>query len=119
GSLARRELAFLKELVSARDHLAREADRALFRIFSAEDLVRLAKLAAADPEAALRQVPRALPGAHLREFGSAIRNVRALPPEAWPEPPAPGRRPDPRLEKRVRQLTERRDQVASAVNLQS
>jgi ribonuclease D len=118
GSLARRELAFLKELAEARDGMAREADRALFRVFSAEDLIRLAKLAATDPESALRKFPRALPGAHLREFGSAIRKVEALAPEDWPGPPPPGRRPDPRLEKRVRQLTERRDKVAASLNLE-
>jgi ribonuclease D len=118
GSLARRELAFLKELAQARDRMARESDRALFRVFSAEDLIRLAKLAAADSESALRQFPRALPGAHLREFGAAIRNAQAAPPEQWPGPPEPGRRADPRLEKRVRELTARRDLVAAALQLE-
>ena len=119
GSLARRELAFLKALVEARERMARESDRALFRVFSAEDLIRLAKLAAADPESALRKFPRcALPGAHLREFGAAIRNAQAAPPEEWPGPPAPGRRADPRLEKRVRELTGRRDLVAASLQLE-
>ena len=118
GSLGRRELAFLKELALARERMARQSDRALFRVFTAEDLIRLAKLAAADPESALRRFPRALPGAHLRELGSAIRNARALAPEEWPEPPAPGRRPDPGLEQRVRALTARRDAVAEALALE-
>jgi ribonuclease D len=118
GSLARRELAFLKELAHARDGMAREADRALFRVFSSEDLIRLSKLAAGDPDSALRKFPRALPGAHLREFGSAIRKVAATAPEDWPELPAPGRRPEPRLEKRVRELTQGRDAIAAALNLE-
>ncbi|MGH9441928.1 MAG: ribonuclease D [Thermoanaerobaculia bacterium] len=118
GSLGRKELAFLKELALARDRMARESDRALFRIFSAEDLIRLTKLATADPESALRKFPRGLPGAHLREFGSAIRAAQTAQPEEWPEPPAPGRRPEPRLEKRVRELTSRRDQAAASLNLE-
>jgi ribonuclease D len=118
GALARHELVYLRELARAREQLAREADRALFRVFSAEDLIRLARLASADPDTALRRFPRALPGPHLREFGEAIRAARARPPEEWPEPPPKGRRPDPGVEKRVQHLTERRDRVAAALNLE-
>ena len=118
GSLARRELAFLKSLAEARDRMARESDRALFRVFSAEDLIRLAKLAATDPDSALRKFPRALPGAHLRALGNAIRTAQLLAPDTWPQPPVPGRRADPRLEKSVRALTEKRDRLAESLDLE-
>ncbi len=119
GGLSRRELAFLKELVLARDRLAREEDRALFRVFAAEDLVRLARLAAEDPQTALRRFPRALPGRLLKEFRDALEGAQRLPETDWPGPPPPGRRPSPNLEKRVRQLSERKEAVALALALDS
>jgi len=117
GALGRKELAHLRELAAARDRVARELDRALFRVLSAEDLVRLARLAAADPDSALRKFPRALPGGLLRELQDAIRAAESTPPEAWPELPAPGRRPDPGLERRVVALTRKKEQVAQALEL--
>jgi ribonuclease D len=119
GGLSRRELAFLKELVHARDRLARVEDRALFRVFSAEDLVRLARLAAEDQETALRRFPRALPGRLLKEFREALDVAARLPESEWPGPPPPGRRPNPNLEKRVRQLSERKEAVAASLPLDS
>lgn len=119
GGLSGRELAFLKELALARDRIAREEDRALFRVFSAEDLVRLARLAAEDPESALRRFPRALPGRLLKEFREALEGAARLPESGWPGAPPPGRRPSPNLEKRVRQLTERKEAVALSLPLDS
>jgi ribonuclease D len=118
GGLSRRELAYLKELAAARDGLARRQDRALFRIFSAEDLVRLARLAAVDPDTALRQFPRALPGGHISAFGEALAAAKALEPAQWPLPPAPGRRPDPALERRLEKLRQRRDAAAAGLALE-
>ncbi|HWC66099.1 MAG TPA: ribonuclease D [Thermoanaerobaculia bacterium] len=117
GGLARRELAYLRELAGARDRVARELDRALFRVLSAEDLVRLARLAAEDDASALRRFPRALPGALLRELQDALRTAGSLPPEEWPSPPPPGRRPDPGLERRVVELAKRKEEVARALDL--
>jgi ribonuclease D len=117
GALGRKELAFLRELAAARDRVARELDRALFRVLSAEDLVRLARLAAAEPSSALRKFPRALPGGLLRELQDAIRAAESLPFEAWPEFPAPGRRPDPGLERRVVALSRKKEEVALALDL--
>lgn len=117
GALSRRELAYLRELAGARDRVARNLDRALFRVFPAEDLLTLARLSAADPGTALRKFPRALPGPLLKEFQTAIAAAEALPAEEWPLPPAPGRRPDPALERRVVALTARKDAVAKALDL--
>ncbi len=117
GSLTRREQAFLRELAPARDRVARELDRALFRVFSAEDLVQLARLAAQEPSTALRRFPRALPGYLLREYGEAIRRAESLPESDYPAPPPKGHRLDPRLEKRVRHLAEKKEQAARALNL--
>lgn len=117
GSLNRRELAFLKELAGARDRVARELDRALFRVLSAEDLLVLARLAAQDPESALRRFPRALPGLLRRELGEAVRCVESTAERNYPSPPPPGRRPDPGLEKKVRRLAERKEPVAAALRL--
>lgn len=117
GSLAPRELAYLRELALARDHVARALDRALFRVFSAEDLIALARLAAADPATALRKFPRALPGPLLKEFQTAIDAAGGLPAEAWPAAPAPGRRPDPGLDRLVVALSAKKDEVARALDL--
>ena len=117
GALGRKELAYLRELAAARDRIARETDRALFRVFSAEDLIVLARSAAADPATALRRFPRALPGALLRELQSAIQNANVSSPEDWPALPAPGRRPDPSLERRVVQLSKKKEEVAATLNL--
>jgi ribonuclease D len=119
GGLSRRELAFLRELSGARDAVARELDRALFRVFSAEDLLRLARLAAEDPESALRRFPRALPGRLLRGFSEAIFRGAALPPGDYPQLPGPRPRPRPGLEAVLRRLTERRDAAAAALGLEA
>lgn len=119
GSLTRREQAFLRELAPARDRVARELDRALFRVFSAEDLLALSRLAAQEPSTALRRFPRALPGSLLREFGDAIRRAESLPERDYPLPLPPGRRADPKLEKRVRRLAEKKEQAARGLNLDS
>jgi ribonuclease D len=117
GSLKRRELSFLKELALARDRIARERDRAHFRVFSVEDLLTLSRLAAADPDSALRRFPRALPSELRREFGRSIERAASLPESDLPAPLPPGRRPDPRLEARVRRLAEKRDSIAKDLDL--
>jgi ribonuclease D len=117
GSLSPLALAYLRELARARDRVARSLDRALFRVFSAEDLIALARLAAADPSSALRLFPRALPGPLLKELQAAIGAASALPAQEWPPPPAPGRRPDPALDRLVVRLSARKDEVARALDL--
>jgi ribonuclease D len=117
GSLSRRGLAFLRELAAARERLARERDRALFRIFSSEDLLLLARLAAEDPGTAVRRFPRSLPTGLGREFSEAIGRASQLPESEYPLPPQRGKRPDPGLERRVRRLLERRDALARNLNL--
>ncbi len=117
GALARRELAYLRELAAARDRVARDLDRALFRVFSAEDLILLARSSAADPETALRRFPRALPGPLLKAFQVAIHTAKTGNPEEWPSLPTPGSRPDPALERKVVELSKRKEDVARALNL--
>jgi ribonuclease D len=97
--------------------VARNLDRALFRVFSAEDLIALARLAAADPPSALRRFPRSLPGPLLKELQAAIGAASTLPAEEWPPPPAPGRRPDPVLDRLVVRLSAKKDEVARALDL--
>ena len=117
GSLKPRELSYLRELAAARDRVAQDLDRALFRVLSSEDLVALARLAAADAPSALRRFPRALPGALLKELQGAIAAAAAQPAESWPSPPPPGRRPDPTLERIVTRLAASRDEIARALDL--
>jgi len=117
GSLKPRELSYLRELAGARDRVARDLDRALFRVLSAEDLVALARLAAADAPSAVRRFPRALPGLLLKELQEAIAAAGAQPSESWPLPPPPGRRPDPSLERRVVLLAAKKDEIARALDL--
>jgi len=117
GSLNRRELAFLRELAGERDRLARDADRALFRICSTEDLLQLARLAAREPGSALSRFSRPLPGRLLQAFGAAVRRAADQDPASDPERPPAGRRPSPVELRRAAEIEKARDAVAERTGL--
>lgn len=89
GKLRRRELAYLRELWLWRDEEARAVDKPPFKILGNEELINLAKWAAAHPSQSLDKGPR-LPkhctGARLSALKGALTRARRLPRHAWPNP---------------------------------
>jgi ribonuclease D len=114
------QLAILRALWQWRDAVARELDRAPFRVLANDLLVTLAR-AAPDSPAALAAVPgmsarvAARHGAALLE---AVRAGRSSPAASWPRPERrPRERPDAAVEARMARLKALRAQRAEAVGL--
>ena len=121
--LPRDRLALLRELAVLREERARERDRPLFRVLRDEVLLDLARRApVSDRELeAVRGLPRSWRGGEAaRALLSAVRRAGELPPDAWPEfpAPAPRRASDPALVDRVRQLRDLRDALAGRLGLE-
>lgn len=109
GKLRRRELGYLRELWRWRDEQARGVDKPPFKIMGNEDLIHLAKWAAAHPSQPIENGPR-LPkhcaGARLSALKGALNRARRLPKNEWPEPRLRSQDgpPQPNLKEDVDQL---------------
>ena len=94
--LARRELAFLREIWNWREHEARHADLPRFKVLVDEQLLAIVRFAAAHPGKPMTKGPR-LPrncvGKRLDALEKAVARARDLPQEHWPDHPKPERRP--------------------------
>jgi ribonuclease D len=118
--LSRRELAVLRELVGWRDDVARELDRALFRVVGNEQLFDLAR---AQPDAreglsAVKGMPRGIIETRGDDVLAAIRRGRAVPEDALPKFPKSARwNKDPDFDVRVSALKTARDAVAERLDL--
>ena len=118
--LTRRELAILRELVPWRDGLARELDRATFRVASNEVLLEIARQAPRTREqlAAIKGVPRGSLDARGADILDAVRRGLAVPDAELPRfARAPRWDRDPDFDARVSRLRAARDAAAHRLEL--
>ena len=118
--LDRRELALLRELVPWRDAVAREADRATFRIMSNETLLEVARSAPASREdlARIKGMPRGLLERRAEEILEAVRRGLAVADDQLPRfPRSPRWDRDPDFDVRVSALKTVRDAAAQRLDL--
>ncbi len=118
--LTRRELAILRELVPWRDAVAKQADRATFRVIGNEQLLAIAKdqPATRDALAAIKGMPRGLLESRGAELLAAVRRGLAVPENELPRfPRAPRWERDPDFDARVLALKAVRDEAAQRLDL--
>jgi ribonuclease D len=118
--LTRRELAVLRELVPWRDAIARQLDRATFRVVGNEQLLDVARQQPATREvlAAIKGMPRALLEARGNEVLDAIKRGLAVPDAELPRFPKAARWDrDPEFDVRVSALKTVRDETATRLDL--
>jgi ribonuclease D len=89
GKLRRRELAYLRELWRWRDEQSQDVDKPPFKILGNEELLSLARWAAAHPGQGIEKGPR-LPrhcgGGRLMALKGALKQAHQLPRDEWPVP---------------------------------
>ncbi len=118
--LTRRELAILRELAPWRDAIARQLDRATFRVVGNEQLLDIARQQppTRDALAAIRGMPRALLEARGHEVLDAVERGLAVPEAELPRfPKAPRWDRDPDFDVRVSALKTVRDEAATRLDL--
>jgi ribonuclease D len=118
--LNRRELAVLRELVPWRDVIARELDRATFRVIGNEQLLDISRLqpTTRDALAAIKGMPRGLLEARGGEILDAVQRALAVPDNALPRFPKARRWDrDPEFDSRVNALKTVRDAAAARLDL--
>jgi ribonuclease D len=118
--LSRRELALLRELVTWRDGLALQLDKATFRVVGNEALIEAAKLAPRDKDALgkIKGMPRGIVERHGADVLAAIARGVEVPESALPKFPK-GKRwaRDPDFDAKVGQLKSVRDEAAKRLEL--
>jgi len=118
--LTRRQLAILRELVLWRDDVAREKDRATFRVAGNEALLETARRAPRTREdlAAIKGMPRGMAERQGEALLAAIERGLAVADDKLPRfPRAPRWDRDPDFEQRVNRLREVRERVARDLDL--
>jgi ribonuclease D len=118
--LSRRELAVLRELVPWRDAVARELDRATFRVVSNDVLLEIARRqpTAKEELAAIKGMPRNQVEARGGQVLDAVRRGVAVPEGSLPRfPRAPRWDRDPDFDERVSRLKRVRDEAAARLDL--
>ena len=113
--LSRRELAVLRELASWRDSVARDMDRATFRVIGNEQLLDLARVQPRTREdlAKLKGISRGLLENRAPEMIAAIRRGLEVPDADLPRfPKAPRWDRDPGFDERVNALRNVREHMA-------
>jgi ribonuclease D len=118
--LTRRELAILRELVPWRDAVAKQADRATFRVIGNEQLLAIAKEQPSTREAlaAIKGMPRGLLESRGAELLAAVRRGLAVPEAELPRfPRAPRWERDVDFDARVTALKGVRDETAQRLDL--
>jgi ribonuclease D len=118
--LTRRELAVLRELVPWRDAVARQADRATFRVIGNDQLLAIAKQqpSTRDALAAIKGMPRGLLDSRGAELMAAVRRGLAVPEAELPRfPRAPRWERDVDFDARVNALKVVRDEAAQRLDL--
>lgn len=118
--LDRRELAIFRELVRFRDGIARELDRATFRVAGNEALFAVAKERPQTFEAlaAIKGVPRGIAERRGAEMLAAVRRGMELPEDQLPRfPRAPRWDRDADFDSRVNALRVAREEAAQRLGL--
>jgi ribonuclease D len=118
--LNRRELAVLRELVPWRDDIARQLDRATFRVVGNEQLLDVARQQPSTREAlgAIKGMPRGIVESRGSEVLAAVERGLAVPENALPRlPKAPRWDRDPDFDARVSALKTVRDAAATRLEL--
>ena len=118
--LTRRELAILRELVPWRDSIARQLDRATFRIIGNEQLLEIARRqpVTRDELATIKGMPRGLLESRGQEALDAVQRGLGVPESDLPRfPKAPRWDRDPSFDTRVSALKTVRDAAATRLEL--
>jgi len=118
--LNRRELAVFRELVAWRDGVARDLDRATFRVIGNEQLLELARVQPMDAKGLLsvKGVPRGIVDRRADAMLTAMQRGRAVPDDSLPKfPRGPRWDRDPKFDERVALLKGARDALATALDL--
>jgi len=118
--LTRRELAVFREIAAWRDGIARQLDRATFRVVGNEQLLVVArsKPMSRDALAAIKGMPRGMLESRAGEMLDAVRRGLDVPEAELPRfPKAPRWDRDPDLDSRVAALKTIRDAAAQRLDL--
>ncbi len=118
--LNRRQLAIFRELVAWRDVVARELDRATFRVAGNEALLEIARQAprTLDALTSIRGVPRGIAGRRGKEILDAVQRGLGVPENELPRfPRAPRWERDPDFDARVTRLRSVREAAANRLAL--
>jgi ribonuclease D len=118
--LSRRELAVLRELVPWREGVARQMDRATFRVLGNEQLLDIARSQPQTREALgkIKGMPRGILEQRGNELLDAVRRALAVPEGELPRfPMAPRWDRDPEFDARVSALKTARDAAAKRLAL--
>jgi ribonuclease D len=118
--LSRRELALFRELVHWRDQVARELDRATFRVAGNEVLMEIARQAprTLDALTTIKGMPRGIAERRGGEMLAAVERGLAVPDDQLPKfPRAPRWERDPDFDARVNRLRAVRETAAQRLDL--
>ena len=118
--LSRRELAILRELVPWRDDVARQVDRATFRVVGNEQLLEIARQQPSTREAlgTIKGMPRGIIESRGNEVLDAVKRGLAAPENALPRFPKAARWDrDPDFDARASALKTVRDAAATRLDL--
>ncbi|MEO5815659.1 MAG: HRDC domain-containing protein [Gemmatimonadaceae bacterium] len=118
--LNRRELAVLRELVPWRDGVARQLDRATFRVLGNEQLLDIARTQPASREALgkIKGMPRGILDQRAGELIDAVQRALAVAESDLPKFPRAARWDrDPEFDSRVSALKTARDEAAKRLSL--
>ena len=118
--LSRRELALMRELVQWRDSVARQVDRATFRVVGNDALLDIARAAPADRAALgnVKGISRSILDRNSAEVLDAVRRGQAVEDDALPKfPRAPRWDRDPEFDDNVAKLKAIRDATAEKLEL--
>ncbi len=118
--LKRRELAVLRELVPWRDAVAKELDRATFRVVSNDVLLEICKVQPTTRQAlgVIKGMPRGVLDQRGDIVLACVARAMALDEAALPKfPKAPRWEKDPEFDERAARLRAVRDEVATTLEL--
>ena len=118
--LTRRELAVLRELVPWREAVAKELDRATFRVIGNEQLLEISRVQprTRDALAAVKGVSRGVLDGRTKEVVAAVSRGLDVPEAELPRfPKSPKWDRDPKFEERVNALKAVRDEAAQRLDL--